>query len=104
SGTHPDVLEALLWGWMVTVHALLYRREAVLRSAGWDETLQGGQDADFLISVMLAGARADYLPGCHSIYRRYGAATISTADPRRWLDSSFAYRRKAEAQLSERGL
>jgi len=87
SGDKPDVLEALLSDWWVACHALLFRRTAVEKCGGWDETIQAAQDRDFFISVLLAGAKAVYQPGCHAIYRRYGQVTVGTSNPRRWLAS-----------------
>jgi glycosyltransferase involved in cell wall biosynthesis len=87
SGQQNDILAALLSGWWVAPCALLFRRGIVERVGGWDELLRAAQDTDFIISSVLAGARVVYQPGCDSIYRRYGAVTLSTSNRRRWLDS-----------------
>ena len=102
-GAQDDVLESLLAGWWVAPVALLFRREAVINSGGWDETLQAGQDRDFFISVALTGADIRYQPGCFSIYRRYGDVTVGTSNRLRWLENNQRLLQKAEAKLAESG-
>jgi len=100
SGEQTDVLEALLAGWWVAPAALLFRRNSVIASGGWDESLQAGQDRDFFISVALSGADIRYQPGCYSIYRRYGNVTVSTSNRRRWLENHARILVKAEQHLA----
>lgn len=102
SGSQDDVLTSLLRNWWVSPAALLFRREAVLASGGWDESLQAGQDRDFFIQVALTGANIRYQPGCYSIYRRYGATTVSTGNRARWLQNHERLLDKVQGQLSER--
>ncbi len=101
SGHQPDVLEALLADWWTATASLLYRRSWVERVGGWDETLPVAQDRDFFLSVVLAGARVGYLPGCVSVYRRYGNATVSTASKRRWIESHERVVGQAQHRLAE---
>ena len=103
SGTHEDVLGALLGGWWTANMTLLLRREIVAQCGGWDETLQVAQDRDFFISVAMTGADIRYQPGCLSIYRRYGNVTVSTANLLRWLENHQRLLQKAEARLAESG-
>lgn len=101
-GPKDDFLESLLLDteWIAPM-ALLFTRNAVVRSGGWDENLQTGQDRDFFISVALSGATFHYQPGCHSIYRRYGNITVSTASKSRWREGHFALMEKAELKLAQ---
>jgi glycosyltransferase involved in cell wall biosynthesis len=103
SGPKEDFLESLLLDdqWIPPV-ALLFTRESVLRSDGWDELLKAGQDRDFLISVATGGATFIYQPGCESIYRRYGNTTVSTANKSLWRENHFRLMEKAEARLAWR--
>lgn len=103
SGAHADVLEALLGGWWTGNLTLLFRREIVEQAGSWDETLQAGQDRDFVISVALTGADIRYQPGCESIYRRYGEVTVSTANRLRWLENHQRILEKAEDRLRQMG-
>lgn len=100
SGAQADIVESLLYGWWVAPVALLFRREAVEKGGGWDETLRAAQDRDFFLSVSLSGADVRYQPGCHSIYRRYGSVTVSTSDTGRWLDNHVRVLSKAENFLT----
>ena len=54
AGKHADMSEALLGGWWVAPVAVLYRRNAVSRIGGWDESLQAAQDTDLMIRLALA--------------------------------------------------
>ena len=72
SGAQEDILESLLADWWVSPACILFSREVVEKSGGWDESLRAGQDRDFFLSVAMDGARVAYQPGCHSVYRRYG--------------------------------
>ena len=101
-GPKEDFLEALLADkqWLVP-QALIFSRDAVIRSGGWDKTFKAGQDRDFLISVAMSGAKFVYQPGCYSIYRRYGNVTVSTSNLRLWRDNHFLLMEKAEIKLNQ---
>lgn len=103
SGKQGDVLAALLSDWWVCPACLLFRRQAVQQSGGWDETLKAGQDKDFFISAVMSGARIGYQPGCYSIYRRYGNVTVSTSSKTRHLESQLLINRKIENRLNQSG-
>lgn len=103
-GPKTDFLESLLSNdrWLNPA-AILFTREAVERSGGWDNGLKAAQDRDFFLSVALTGAKFAYQPGCDSIYREYGRVTVSTSCKRRWLDSHCVVMEKAERRLEEVG-
>ena len=82
---------------------LLMRREALLHCRGWDEALDAGQDRDFFISIAMSGADIRYQSGCHSVYRRYGNVTVSTASLQRWLESHRRLLEKVESKLKDTG-
>jgi glycosyltransferase involved in cell wall biosynthesis len=103
SGDQMDVLESLLGSWWTANMTLLMRREVVTRGGGWDESLEAGQDHDLFISVAMTGADVRYQPGCHSVYRRYGSATVSTSNRLRWLESRWRLFEKAEGKLNIEG-
>jgi len=99
SGAQPDILASLLSFWVVNGGAILYRRRAIDRVGGWDETLKAAQDTDFLISVALSGATICYQPGCNFVYRKYGAVTVSTSNLGRWLQNMRSCLSKSETAL-----
>ena len=96
---HRDVLECLLIYGNLSPSPYLFRRKAILASEGWDERLKASQDRDFLISILLSGAKITYQPGYYSIYRRYGNVTVSTANKTILWKSSRYVLEKAEAKL-----
>ncbi|HIK03280.1 MAG TPA: glycosyltransferase [Trichormus sp. M33_DOE_039] len=102
SENQPDILAALLANWWVALAALIYKRNAVEKSEGWDETLLTAQDRDFFLSVVMNGAKVVYQPGCYSIYRRYGAVTVSTSSKGRWLKSHHLVLQKVEQKLLQK--
>lgn len=102
-GAQNNILASLLAGWWVAPAALLFRRQAVISSGGWDEALQAGQDRDFFTAVAIAGADIRYQPGCYSIYRRYGPVTVSTGNQQRWLENHTRIVEKAETKLADAG-
>ena len=77
-----DVVEALLEHGPTCPAAFLFRRAAILSAGDWDEELRCGQDRAFLLNVALSGARFAYAAGECAVYRRWGACTVSTQDPR----------------------
>jgi len=99
SGEHTDVLESLLAYGCLPPVAYLFRREIILKSRGWDETLKAGQDRDFLISLLLENAQIVYQFGFDSFYRRYGNVTVSTANKRLIVESFCTVLEKAEKKL-----
>lgn len=104
SGPKEDFLESLLSNenWVAPC-AVLFTKAAVERCGVWDETLQVGQDRDFLISVAMNGEKFVYQSGCYSIYRRYGQVTVSTSCKLRWLENHGLILRKVEQKLSQEG-
>ena len=98
-GEQADILESLIINWWTAVASLLYRRTAVEKSGGWDEDFLAAQDRDFLISVVMAGAKVVYQPGCYSIYRRYGNVTVSTRSKLSWVENHCKVLQKVEKKL-----
>jgi len=98
-----DILESMLRGWWVAPHALLYHRNAVVKSGGWDESLRSFQDFDFLASVVMSGADVRYQSGCYAVYRRHGNETVSTSNPILSLKNAGIAYEKVEAKLKETG-
>jgi glycosyltransferase involved in cell wall biosynthesis len=101
SGIQNDILESLLATWWVAVASLLYKRKAVEKSDGWDESLPAVQDRDFFLSVVINGAKVKYQAGCYSIYRRYGDVTVSTCSKPRWIACHCLVLEKTESKLLE---
>ena len=103
SGAQADILTALLSNWWVSPACLMFSKQAVQKSGGWDEDLKAVQDKDFLISVVMIEAKVGYQPGCHSIYRRHGNETVSTSSKTRHLKSQLIINRKVENNLIKSG-
>ena len=101
-GEQADILESLIKNWWTAVASLFYRRTAVEKSGGWDEDFLAAQDRDFLISVVMAGAKVVYQPGCYSIYRRYGNVTVSTRSKLSWVENHYKVLQKVEKKLFEK--
>lgn len=103
AGAHEDFLESLLAHGCLPPMAYLLRREAIVHSPGWDETLPAAQDRDFFISLMLSNPhlRVKHQPGYDSIYRRYGNVTVSTANKPRLVKSFCRVLGKAEFHLQK---
>jgi len=101
SGVQQDMLASLLSGrWWVAPGAVLYRRQVINEVGGWDETLRAAQDRDFFTSVALSGAKIRYQSGCHFIYRRYGAVTVSSSSLGRWVENHCLSLKKSEVALA----
>ncbi|MGB7445401.1 MAG: glycosyltransferase [Coleofasciculaceae cyanobacterium] len=103
-GPKEDMLESLLSNerWVAPV-ALLFTRAIIDNSEKWDESLEAGQDRDFLITAAINNAKFAYQASCHSIYRRYSNTTVSTASKVRWIENHCLVVGKAEKQLSQLG-
>ena len=103
-GDKSDFLESLLandrWS---NLAPMLFRR-GLVEQVSWDETLAAAQDRDFLFSIMLAGAKSVYLPGCKAIYRLYPGDSVSTTSKTRWFKAHCRVMAKAEQNLRQRGL
>lgn len=99
SGEQEDILESLIANWWTAVASILYTRNAVENSDGWDENLAVAQDKDFFISVVMNGAKVAYQSGCYSIYRRYGNVTVSTMSKSRWIKNHCIVLEKVEKRL-----
>jgi glycosyltransferase involved in cell wall biosynthesis len=99
SGEQTDVLESLLAYGCLPPVAYLFRREIILKSRGWDETLKAAQDRDFLISLLLNKAKIIYQFGFDSVYRKYGNITVSTANKRLLVQSFCQVLENAEKTL-----
>lgn len=94
-----DILASLLANWWVALSALLYRRNVVENSGGWDESLTAAQDRAFFISVVMNEAKVVYQPGCYAIYRRHGSVTVSTSSTIRWIKNHYIVVDRTEKKL-----
>ncbi len=103
AGEHEDFLESLLTYGCLPPMAYLLKRQVIMNSLGWDESLPAAQDRDFLISLMLTNPhlRVKYQPSIGAIYRRYGDVTVSTASKHRLVHSFCRVLAKAESRLQE---
>lgn len=99
SGRQEDILASLITYGCLPPIAYLFRRSIIAESSGWDEKLKAGQDRDFLISLVMQGAKVAYQPGNESIYRRYGNVTVSTANKALLVASFCIVLKKAENRL-----
>lgn len=103
SGVQEDILASLLADWWISPACLLFSREIVKNSGGWDESLEVGQDRDFFLSVVMSGANVGYQPGCYSVYRRYGKNTVSSSSLTKYLQSHYKIVQRAEQELDKQG-
>ncbi|MEM8677630.1 MAG: glycosyltransferase [Cyanobacteria bacterium P01_G01_bin.67] len=103
-GDKSDFLRSLLandrWS---NLAPMLFTR-SILERVTWDESLPAAQDRDYLFSLLLAGARCSYLPGCDAIYRLHGKGSVSTASKLRWFQAHCWVMEKVEQELAVRGL
>ena len=97
-GAQEDILLSLLDGWWFSPAALLVRRSTAL-AVGWDQDLQVAQDRDFITRLAMLTDRIVYVPRCDSIYRRVGAITVGTSNPRRFAYGHLIVSKKIEALL-----
>ena len=96
-----DILESLITSRRLA-HNLspMFTRSILKTVGGWDETVQCSQDRDLLLSVALAGAKFEFLPGCYSVYRQYpSAARVSASKSRIRAEASLERTSKAEKTL-----
>lgn len=103
AGEHEDFLESLLAYGCLPPIAYLIRRDAIINSPGWDESLSAGQDRDFLLSLMIDNPHlvVKYQPKVGAIYRRYGNVTVSTASKPRLVHNFCQVLAKAESKLQK---
>jgi glycosyltransferase involved in cell wall biosynthesis len=98
-----DTLESFIaYGCLPTI-AYLFKKSHIVNRTRWDESLKCGQDRDFLISLLIKGAKIVYQPGYYSVYRRYGNVTVSTSNKALLVESFCIILAKAEAQLAQAG-
>lgn len=95
-----DPLEAHLSGWWAPLNAFLSRAETTAR---WDSTTLPYDDHDYWIQVAMNGHAFLYQPGYVSLYRIYGNASFSQADPLKGIKGHGRTLEKAEEQLRRAG-
>lgn len=91
-----DPLEAHLSGWWAPLNAFLSRAGTVV---SWDSATLPYDDHDYWIQVAMNGHAFLYQPGCVSLYRIYGNASFSQADPLKGIKGQGRTLEKAESQL-----
>ncbi|MEM9507401.1 MAG: glycosyltransferase [Cyanobacteria bacterium P01_E01_bin.35] len=103
-GDKSDFLRSLLandrWS---NLAPMLFTR-SILDRVTWDESLPAAQDRDYLFSLMLAGSKCGYLPGCDAIYRLHDGGSVSTTSKLRWFQAHCLVMEKVEQELTARGL
>lgn len=76
--------------------AYLFRRSIVERIGGWNESLPVIQDARFALDCALHGARFVYCPGVMARYRVHTSGSVSTRDPRAFVEDCLRNARDVE--------
>ena len=100
-----DVLESLITSKRLA-HNLspMFTRDSLKKVGGWDETVPCSQDRDLLLSLALAGAKFEFLPGCYSVYRQYPSnSRVSASKGRIRAEASLKRTSKAEQSLQRQG-
>ena len=107
----PDPWQALR-EWMagdawVPPCAVLWRRDAYLRTGGWDEGLTFNDDGDLMMRALLEGARLVKAEGGAGYYRSHGDSRLSLSTDLfsdRKIRSGIRVYEKLAGRLEERGL
>jgi hypothetical protein len=103
-GQNSDIKEALLsQGWLATASPL-FRREIVIKAGGWDENIRTVEEKDFHFAVAMAGGVFQYHADLVSVFRRYGAVTLSTSNLHLWTDNAYMLYKKMERILQNKGM
>lgn len=100
-----DILESLITSKRLA-HNLspMFTRSILEKVGGWDETVKCSQDRDLLLSLALAGATFEFLPGCYSVYRQYPSHTrVSASKGRIRAKTSLQRTAKAAQALRAQG-
>jgi len=72
AGSEDHILRRYLSGRSCcSPNTYLFSRSVVVAAGPWDESLQRGQDADFLVRVLLTNPMFVYVPGSWAFYRRH---------------------------------
>ncbi|MCA9904210.1 MAG: hypothetical protein KC547_10150, partial [Anaerolineae bacterium] len=83
---------------------LLFARQVVLSSGGWDETLEAFQDVDFKLRCLLNGAAWVRVNHIGFYYRLYGSASVSKRTSLDAFSSQLRVLSKVEGMMQERGI
>lgn len=106
--THSPIMERpeveLFWDLWIPPFVYLYRREIVERVGPWDESLQIGEDALFVLFCAEAGARFVRCPGTMGGLRADVATSMTRSNPQRFVRGRLAYIRGVHARWKEQGL
>ncbi|MCW5774114.1 MAG: glycosyltransferase family 2 protein [Rhodospirillaceae bacterium] len=76
-GAKHEMLGGPFWGF--NTGTLLFRREAIARNGGFDETIRFGEDFEFLVRLQEAGLRRHLIDGVVMLYRRGHGSTTERA-------------------------
>lgn len=71
-----DILQELLFGNFITVHAPLFRKNVVEQIGGYDPSLSRYEDWDFFLRLAISGVRFGFLDQCLAFVRVHGENTI----------------------------
>ncbi|MEO8481904.1 MAG: glycosyltransferase family 2 protein [Acidobacteriota bacterium] len=95
-GARPD-LDIFIGAWWPP-GAILYRRDIVTRVGAWRLDLPVIQDARFLLDAALGGATFAHTEAAGLRYRVHGAGSLSTRDPRAFVEDCY----RSAAELHDR--
>lgn len=90
------------WG-AIQTSSLLFRKSAVCEVGGWKTGQPACQEHELLLRLMRAGKRLGIWNEAATLYRVYGAATVSRKDPLRTIRLRMELTREFEAFLRETG-
>jgi GT2 family glycosyltransferase len=71
------LISHLLRGWSTVLQGLLFRRAAALKAGGFREDVFCLEDIEFLVRVLLSGARPEFTDSCLTFYRSNNADKLT---------------------------
>jgi glycosyltransferase involved in cell wall biosynthesis len=100
-----DPIYDWLFGWYIPTCALLWSREAYVRTGGWDENLAANQDGDIALRALIKGTRLVHARSGRGFYRQHENTkdSISSSKTAPAIHSRETVAGKAAALLRERG-
>ncbi len=100
---HPSAEIAIFTDFWAPPAALLYRRRIVDKIGGWKESLPVIQDARFLLDAALSGASFARVPEVTAFYRTHRKDSLSSRDPRAFLQDIYTQALGIETVWKNRG-
>ncbi len=100
---HFDLFERFITWQLPQTGGALWRRDALERLGGWNESMPCCQEHELYLRALMAGMKFEFRPGAEAVYRVWSEETVCRRDPALVIATKTALLDQFQAWLRAEG-